>query len=424
MKNFSRGSILSGVVLSLMASSIMAADTTEEQFDPEAFFKQGMKEREEGAPYKSIESFQTILSNKPALHRARLELAVAYMQTLQYREAEQQAQAVLDDPQTPPSVRVSILAFLAQLKKDAEQLIPQHDHKFNLSAGILFDSNVNVGPSSDVININGDLLDITSGQPVSDSALVLTAGYDHSYRTGKALRFGQSTGMLFWQSGATLYNRGYDEEGEFDLTVLSLRTGPAIVTNSKLRGNIALQADHIRLGDEKLANYIGIQPSLTWAFDASTELTIDAEVTERDFEQESDQGRDAEYYAVGASLGKGYKNNTVGVQAGFEYFNTQAREAEYSNDGWGAYAGVNWQVKPEGSVFGRLSYNESEYGGIVTGVGKVRDEEEIQLIIGGKHMIANEFELSLLWMRTEAESNVELYEYERNQISFNVSRKF
>ena len=424
MKNFSRGSILSGVVLSLMASSIMAADTTEEQFDPEAFFKQGMKEREEGAPYKSIESFQTILSNKPALHRARLELAVAYMQTLQYREAEQQAQAVLDDPQTPPSVRVSILAFLAQLKKDAEQLIPQHDHKFNLSAGILFDSNVNVGPSSDVININGDLLDITSGQPVSDSALVLTAGYDHSYRTGKALRFGQSTGMLFWQSGATLYNRGYDEEGEFDLTVLSLRTGPAIVTNSKLRGNIALQADHIRLGDEKLANYIGIQPSLTWAFDASTELTIDAEVTERDFEQESDQGRDAEYYAVGASLGKGYKNNTVGVQAGFEYFNTQAREAEYSNDGWGAYAGVNWQVKPEGSVFGRLSYNESEYGGIVTGVGKVRDEEEIQLIIGGKHMIANEFELSLLWMRTEAESNVELYEYERNQISFNVSSKF
>ena len=424
MKNFSRGSILSGVVLSLMASSIMAADTTEEQFDPEAFFKQGMKEREEGAPYKSIESFQTILSNKPALHRARLELAVAYMQTLQYREAEQQAQAVLDDPQTPPSVRVSILAFLAQLKKDAEQLIPQHDHKFNLSAGILFDSNVNVGPSSDVININGDLLDITSGQPVSDSALVLTAGYDHSYRTGKTLRFGQSTGMLFWQSGATLYNRGYDEEGEFDLTVLSLRTGPAIVTNSKLRGNIALQADHIRLGDEKLANYIGIQPSLTWAFDASTELTIDAEVTERDFEQESDQGRDAEYYAVGASLGKGYKNNTVGVQAGFEYFNTQAREAEYSNDGWGAYAGVNWQVKPEGSVFGRLSYNESEYGGIVTGVGKVRDEEEIQLIIGGKHMIANEFELSLLWMRTEAESNVELYEYERNQISFNVSRKF
>ena len=424
MKNFSRGSILSGVVLSVMASSVIAADTTEEQFDPEAFFKQGMKEREEGAPYKSIESFQTILSNKPALHRARLELAVAYMQTLQYQEAEQQAQAVLDDPQTPPSVRVSILAFLAQLKKDAEQLIPQHDHKFNLSAGILFDSNVNVGPSSDVININGDVLDITSGQPVSDSALVLTAGYDHSYRTGKTLRFGQSTGMLFWQSGATLYNRGYDEEGEFDLTVLSLRTGPAIVTNSKFRGNIALQADHIRLGDEKLANYIGLQPSLTWAYDASTEFTIDAEVTERDFEQETDQGRDSEYYSVGASLGKGYKNNTVGVQAGIEYFNNQAREAEYSNDGWGAYAGINWQVKPEGSVFSRLSYNESEYGGIVTGVGKVRDEEEIQLIIGGKHMIANEFELSLLWMRTEAESNVELYEYERNQISFNLSRKF
>jgi tetratricopeptide (TPR) repeat protein len=410
MKSYRTGSILSGVALSLMASSIMAAETIEEQFDPEAFFKQGMKEREEGAPYKSIESFQTILSNQPTLHRARLELAVAYMQTLQYQEAEQQAQEVLDDPQTPPSVRVSILAFLAQLKKDAEQLIPQHDHKFNLSAGILFDSNVNVGPSSDVINVDGDILEITDGQPVSDSALVLSGGYDHSYRTGKTLRFGQSTGMLFWQSGATLYNRGYDDEGEFDLTVVSLRTGPALVTNSKFRGNIALQADHIRLGDEELANYIGVQPSMTWAFDASTELTVDAEFTDRDFEQATDQGRDAKYYSVGAALGKGFKNNTVGVQGGIEAFSTHADDNEFSNDGWSVFAGANWQIKPEASLFARLSYNGTEYDGRVDVIDKRRDEEEIQLIVGGKHVVANEFELSMFWMRTEAESNIELYE--------------
>ncbi|WP_197462891.1 hypothetical protein, partial [Neptuniibacter pectenicola] len=75
------------------------------------------------------------------------------------------------------SVRVSILAFLAQLKRDEEQLNPQHDHKFNLSAGVLFDSNVNVGPSGSVVNVNGTPFTITGGSPVSDNALVVSGSY-------------------------------------------------------------------------------------------------------------------------------------------------------------------------------------------------------------------------------------------------------
>jgi|EP00764_Aduncisulcus_paluster_P012343 hypothetical protein len=424
MKNYSGISVLSGVLLSMVATSGMAEENTAEQFDPEQFFKQGMEAREKGSPYSAIESFQTILSNQPSLHRARLELAVAYMQTLQYQEAEAQAQTVLNDPQTPASVRVSILAFLAQLKKDEEQLTPQHDHKFNLSAGVLFDSNVNVGPSSSVVNVNGTPFTITGGSPVSDNALVVSGSYDHSYRTGKTLRLGQSTGMLFWQSGASVYHRGYDTEDDFNLDVLSLRTGPAVITNKRWRGNIALQVDHIRLGGNDLANYIGLQPSMTWSFDGSTELTVDAEFTDRNFQEAADQGRDSDYYSVGIALGKGYRNNTVGVQAGIEGFENDANEAEFSNNGWEVFAGVNWQVKPTTSLFSRLSYNESDFKGVVTGVGKVRDDEQVQLIIGGKHTFANELELSAVWMRSEADSNVELYQYDRNQLSINLAKKF
>jgi hypothetical protein len=75
-------------------------------------------------------------------------------------------------------------------------------------------------------------------------------------------------------------------------------------------------------------------------------------------------------------------------------------------------------------LFSRLSYNESDFKGVVTGVGKVRDDEQIQLIIGGKHTFANELELSAVWMRSEADSNVELYQYDRNQLSINLAKKF
>ena len=422
MKATNGVSILSGAVLSMLASTVVAAETNEE-FDPEKFFKQGMEERESGSPYNAIESFQTILSNQPALHRARLELAVAYMQTLQYQEAEAQAQEVLNDPKTPPSVRVSILAFLAQLKKDAEQLTPQHEHKFNVNAGVLHDSNVNVGPGSSVIDINGSIATINT-RPVSDNALVLSGSYDHSYRTGKPVRIGQKTCMLFWQSGASIYHRGYETEDDFNLDVLSVRTGPALVTNSNWRANLALQVDHIRLGGDELANYVSLQPSVTWSFDASTELTVDAEISDRDFDQANDQGRDSDYYSFGVALGKGYKNNTIGVQVGLEWYDNDAKEAEYSYDGWEAFVGANWQVKPTTSLFSRLSYSESDYDGEVTGVGKIRDDEEFQYMLGGKHLFGNDYELSAYWLRTVSDSNVELYEYNRNQLSINVGRKF
>jgi hypothetical protein len=45
-------------------------------------------------------------------------------------------------------------------------------------------------------------------------------------------------------------------------------------------------------------------------------------------------------------------------------------------------------------------------------------------MLGGKHVLANEFEFSAYWMRTVADSNVALYEYSRNQLSFNLGKKF
>lgn len=423
MRKIGRGSVFSAVMAVMMIPSFANAETSEEQFDPEKFFKQGMQERSDGEPYSAIESFQTILSNQPALHRARLELAVAYMQTLQYEEAEQQAQTVLNDPNTPPSVRVSILAFLAQLKQDAEELTPKHEHKFNVSVGVLYDDNVNVGPGSDVINIGDEIAEITT-RPASDTAIVLSGSYDHSFRTGKPVRFGQNTGMLYWLSGASIYHRGYDQEDDFDLQVLSLRTGPAVITNAEWRANLSFQVDHIRLGEEELANYIGLQPSFTWAFDASTELTFDAEYTDRDFDAEQDQGRDSDYYELGVSLGKGFKNNTIGVQVGAEWFDNDAADSQFSYDGWEVFAGFNWQIKQTTSLFSRISYGESDYEGEVPVVLEIRDDEEIQFLIGGKHLFENELELSAFWLKTDTQSNVVLYEYDRTQFSINLSRKF
>ena len=70
--------LLAFVLLMGVTSSVHAQEETAVQVDVQALFEQAMKDREEGNLEKSITVFHSILSNQPKLHRARLELAVAY----------------------------------------------------------------------------------------------------------------------------------------------------------------------------------------------------------------------------------------------------------------------------------------------------------------------------------------------------------
>lgn len=415
-------------LLALAAMSIalpaMAADETE-AFDAEEFFKKGMEERSEGKPYSAIESFQTILSNEPSLNRARLELAVAYLQTLQFEEAQAAAQEVLDNPNTPDNVKISILAFLAQVKKDSESLLPGHTTKISLSAGVMYDTNVNVGPTNDIVNINGNELQLDPGAlPIEDGASVLSAAFDHSYRTDKKLRIGENTGLLLWQSGISLYDRNYNTNDDFNLRVLSVRTGPAVITNGGFRASVPFVLDNIRLGDNELANYLGMQPSATWSLEDNVELTASVEATKRNFTQSNDQARDGEFYSAGLSLGKGYKNNTIAVQGGFKLTTSETDSDRYSYDGGEFFLGANWQFKPEATTFARYSESHADYKGDEPVYNEARNDEERQLQIGLIYELAESFTLSGTVSRIENDSNIETYEFDRDQYALTLSKTY
>jgi len=69
------------------------------------------------------ERLTSLLAANPSLSRARLELARVDYLSRDYASARIEAQRVLDDPDTPPTVRATVLAFLAQIDAD-ERLLP------------------------------------------------------------------------------------------------------------------------------------------------------------------------------------------------------------------------------------------------------------------------------------------------------------
>ena len=133
------------------AGSAMAeeADLVQQQFD------EAMNNRESGKVYDAIKIFENILATNPYLNRARLELAVAYHEASLYEKAIEQFQIVLDDPETPESVRLAILAYIGQLYSD--ELEPEGSHKFSqyVKAGLIYNSNINVVPGVGNIIVNG-----------------------------------------------------------------------------------------------------------------------------------------------------------------------------------------------------------------------------------------------------------------------------
>lgn len=412
-----------------VGSLAMAAEV-EAEVEAEAAFKRAMAARESGDLLGSIEIFETILSQEPWLHRARLELAVAYYRAIQYREAERQAQEVLDDPDTPQSVRLSILAFLAQIKAERERfLAKRHSFRPTVSVGYLHDTNVNVGPHSDVINIGTATLRLAPGdEPQSDDAFTLSAGLNHSFKTGKIVSIGNKSAAFLWQSQAAIYTKQYDELSEFNLDVVSLSTGPALIAPKHWRTNISFRADHVELGSDQLALYASVLPSVTWQLNNTTDLTLNASLVDRDYKQDIDEGRDSTDKALGVMLGKRYMKGKVSLQVGLTFFDEDAEDDVFGRDGTLAFVGVNWDAWENGSVYGHFSQRDYKHDDPEPLFNEKRDEREELFVLGARHEFKdgylNKWVLNGNYRYTDTTSNVDIFDFDREVISATLSRAF
>src|SRR5690606_20317476 len=145
-----------------------------------------------------------------------------------------------------------------------------------------FDTNATFGPSREVIDIGGlPFTVVPEAREQEDGAVVLIPGILHTWNPGRRFQSGEHTGQFLWQSQANAYYRAYFDEDDFNLGVLTLRTGPAWVVPRRWRAHLGLQGDQIWLGDESLALYSTLNPAFTWVVGPDTELTLDGALTRR-----------------------------------------------------------------------------------------------------------------------------------------------
>lgn len=408
-----------------------AVRSAEDNPESEALFQEGMDALEDDRLKSAIRAFSRILDAEPELDRAKLELALAYYRSMRYENALKLAQDVLDNPTTPPEVRVTVLAFLAQVKRDSEQFRQKNNFSSFALAGIMHDSNINVGPANANIRIGDVPVSLTQGSlKKSDNAGVYNIGVDHLYQTGKHIEVGETTGLLMWQTSASAYYRDYNRFNEFDLGVAGIKTGPSLLVLRHWRASLQVGTDFLTLDDNALGWFSSVNPSITWQFNDG-EVNWDAIYTRRFYNRSIDDGRKGDYLATGATFARYFDQRRVSATAGGRLIKFYADDDEFGYTGFQVNAGISTVTYRNGSAYARQRFGYYDYDGKDSIGLKSREEKEYRSTLGLSHEYKEPGDLlkgwvaNLFWERTQNDSNIGgLYSYTRYQGMASLSRNF
>lgn len=397
------------------------AESVQQEFDA------AMEAIEQRQLRTARERLTNLLAANPSLSRARLELAKVHYLSGDYADARQEAQRVLDDPNTPPAVRTTVLAFLAQIDADERRYAPRHLWSPYVYAGVMYDSNVNIGPSRDVIDIGGlPFTVVPSSQETDDWAGVFNAGIAHTFDPDMRFDWGETQGSFLWQSELSGYYRAYFDETDFNLGVLTARTGPAWIVPGSWRAYIALIGEQIYLGGDDLAFFTSLNPGIAWQFGENWELALDGYITDRNYDE--DFGQDGDYLAGSVTVGRYFRERSLLVQAGASYYSYDADADRFSYDGPEIFAGFITEAWTNGSIFARAGYRWYDFEGAEPLFDIPRDDDELRAVVGFQHDYREGWlagwSLVGSWTYTDNQSDVPIYEYDRHQVSLGLSRGF
>ena len=412
----------------ITTGSVLAEETDPIQLQ----FEEALDSRESGKVYDAIKIFENMLATNPYLNRARLELAVAYHEASLYEKAMEQFQIVLDDPKTPDSVRLAILAYIGQLYSD--ELEPEGSHHFSqyVKAGLIYNSNINVVPGVGNIIVNGREFFLPSDE-ISSFGTDIVLSASHRYRRKKPFNVDGARTSFEWQSQASLSSNLYTETSDFNLNIISADTGPAFISAGRWLGAIPLRIDYVNLGQSSLATAFSVNPYVSFDLGNYRSILIESTFLTRNYADTINQPQDGNLVMAGAAYTTLFQSLNTGIEAGFRLRNRSAKDDQFAYDGFTLYFSGYTSVTELSSIYLKANYRKFDYKApdtIIddTNTTLVRNDDEITASIGYnldiKEGFIGKWTLNTEIAYTENTSNIDAYDYDRTLLSLNLSRYF
>lgn len=371
----------------------------------EGNFLAGMCARRSGELDRAIDHLGAALAQDPDLTRARLELARTLYRTQRFSESRRQFELALGAG-PPANVEANIRRFLAAL--DGKK-----NWNIRLTAGVLYDDNVNSGPAS------GEILLFDTPFTLNDSSLAQdTMGFLFGLSGDYTLVLTQHTAWRFAGGGSKLE---YLDHSDFEIGVVSAATGP-LWRGKKFLAGIDGIYQRVWLGNDTYSENYGLRPSLNVALGRGVTLVTTAGFEKRSFDTRP--GRDGERYYGGVSLRFTVEGKGV-LQPGYRFSKVKA------NDDTEAYdrheislngvmpIGERWTARVGGTLW------LSDYEALDPAFGAVRSDTLWRGHLALLYEITSlRMSLTANYSYTKNDSNITLFDYDRHQASLTFTKRY
>ncbi len=405
-------------------AELMPANDELSDDSAQELFTLALEERDSGKVYNAIEKFEYILSRRPSLNRARLELAVTYQRASQYDKALSEFQTVLDDPETPEKVRLAILAYIGQLTSDEVKAQTEHNFSYYTKAGIMYNTNINFAPlrGTDII---------PDGQDTASPGVDTFFSGSHRYRDNKPFNTAGATTNFEWQSQISWTGNNYTRNNDFSLNIISASTGPAFISTGRWNGAVNLQLDQTFFGGSTLGTFISLNPLLTFDLGNYQGLTFELSYNDSNFVRPQDEGRDGNSLLVGAAYSRLLGGANNGLETGFRLTDRSADDDQFGFKSEEIYFGGFITFAETSSIYLNLNFEQFEYDAadqLASNPPTIRDEIESRYVLGYNYDFSGGFlqgwTLNTHISYTRNNSNIDFYNYERKIFGINLARYF
>jgi len=362
----------------------------------------------------ALMAFERILIAQPESLRIKLEMARTYHRLGLRDNARQYFEEVLA-ANPPAAVGRKIDIFLADIAR-AEK---RHYFSGQIAAAVDWDDNVYAAPANDIVDttIGEVALQGNGAKPRSDFLINTTGILNHKYQPPDS--------RYSWASTGAAYNALYLKESELDTLYLAFNTGPEIYSKFYVLRLHGL-ANYLEFDWDRFLRTVGVEMIVGVRFNPSTLLNISSKYENKKYYQIDD--RDSDNFNLKAESIFLYGANRISLAVAGEI--EDAQNDVYSYNQAGALINYERILPYEFMIFGYYEYRYRTFEGDQPLFEKKRRDNLHYAGAGVSKSIwrSSDFRQDLSfrfnYRYTRSDSNIELYEFDKNVVSASLAYTF
>jgi hypothetical protein len=360
----------------------------------------------------AIDQLQKIVSKSPDSLRARLELGIAYDNCGQTEASRAEFEKILA-ASPPPEIKNIVNSYMAQPKQK------KFAWDFRLSQAYQYDSNVNSGPSSELINDDGVVIRLSPNAKEQDSSNWITdMRGDMFYDIGAA-------GGFLWNGGAGLYYLHSFEDTDYNYMSMDIFTGPWW-TDKKNIFRMPVGYTYKNYGTDSLSDTFYINPGMEHFFCQYFSLSADYQFSSEAYDDSAytDAGYDNDTHRFSGGPNFYLKNRKVILSGLVTYEDSDADKDVQSYEAYHTSLSLFTQFETGTDMFLLYKYSDKEYEAPAPIFNTKREDTRHTLVGMVVQNFMKRYFVSAELAYINNDSNFELYDFDKTTFTVSAGVKF